>query len=164
MKDLPVDEIQCVYRFALRLTHDHDTAEEIVQETFLRAWKGRTRLREAGARRVWLFRIAANVWRDGWRRSKSPVAQATPFADEGPAHTRSPDHLVSEQEQVVQILQAMDALPPRQRQVLYLFSVEGLAQGQIAQVLELSPEAVKAHLSLARKALRRRLAALEPST
>ncbi len=51
----------------------------------------------------------------------------------------------------------MDALPPRQRQVLYLFSIERLTLAETAEVLEISAEATKASLCLARQALRRRL-------
>lgn len=161
MKNLPVDDIQHVYRFALRLAHDHHTAEEIVQETFLRAWKGRRRLPNPGAARVWLFRIAANVWRDQLRRGRLPAAQTVPLTDGDPIHTRSPDRIASEQEQVERIIHGVDALPPRQRGVLFLFSIEGLSQGEVARVLGITPEAVKASLSLARKALRRRLQRLQ---
>jgi len=161
--NLPVDEIERVYRFALRLTHDHYTAEEIAQETFLRAWRGRQGLRDAKIRRVWMFQIAANLWRDQLRRSKLPPAQTVALADTALADARSPERIVSEREQVGRVIRALDALPPRQRQVLYLFSMEDLSCRQIAEVLDISSPAVKASLSLARKTLRRRLEALETS-
>ena len=65
-----------VYRFALRLCNDPDAAADLTQETFLRAWRRRDRLRDERAARVWLFRIAANLWRDQLRRGRSPVARA----------------------------------------------------------------------------------------
>jgi RNA polymerase sigma-70 factor (ECF subfamily) len=161
VKNLPVDEIQRVYRFALRLARDHDAAEEIVQETFLRAWKARRGLRNPGASRVWLLKIAANVWRDRLRRAGSPAARTAPLTDHEATHLRSPERIASEEERVEQTIRAMDALPPRQRQVLFLFSIEGLSQAQIGEALEISPEAVKASLSLARRTLRRWLERLE---
>ena len=161
MKNLPVDDIRRVYRFALRLADDHHAAEEIVQETFLRAWKARRGLRNPGASRAWLFQIAANVWRDRLRRARPQAARATPLNDHGPKHLRSPERIVAEREQVEQTIQAMDALPARQRQVLFLSSIEGLSQAEIAEVLEISPEATKASLSLARRAMRRQLEILE---
>ena len=163
MKNLPVDEIRRVYRFALRLAGDHHAAEEIVQETFLRAWKARRGLRSPQASRVWLFQIAANVWRDRLRRARLPAGRTEPLTDHDPTHERLPDRIAAEAEQVQQIIRAMDALPPRQRQVLFLFSIEGLSQAEIADVLGISPEAIKASLSLARRALRRRLEDLEAS-
>ena len=63
-----------VYRFALRLCNDPHIAEDLAQETFLRAWRHRGRLRDERVARVWLFRITANLWRDQLRRNRSPVA------------------------------------------------------------------------------------------
>ena len=161
MKTLPVEDIQRVYRFALRLADDHHAAEEIVQETCLRAWKSRRELRNPGASRAWMFQIAANVWRDQLRRARPPAAPTTLRDGHEPTHVRSPERIVSEREEIERIIRAMDALPARQRQVLFLFSVEGLSQTEIAEVLGISPEAAKASLSLARRAMRRRLEMLE---
>jgi RNA polymerase sigma factor (sigma-70 family) len=70
--------------------------------------------------------------------------------------TVAPDRDVMVREDLGRVLQAMDSLPPRQRQVLYLHACEGLALGEIASALAISPEAVKASLCEARKRLRRR--------
>src|SRR5205823_15077281 len=74
-----------VYRFALRLSNDPDAADDLTQETFLRAWRQRDRLRDQRAARVWLFRITANLWRDHLRRGRSPVARAGPLGGTEPA-------------------------------------------------------------------------------
>jgi RNA polymerase sigma-70 factor (ECF subfamily) len=63
----------------------------------------------------------------------------------------------NERENVRLALAAMDQLPPRQRQVLYLISCEGLSQSEVSEVLGIGLPAVKASLSLARKEMRRRL-------
>ncbi len=55
----------------------------------------------------------------------------------------------------------MDALPERQREVLYLHACEGFSLAEIAEILSLSPEAVKASLSLARKRMRQKLQDLD---
>jgi len=161
VKTLPVEDIQRVYRFALRLAGDHHAAEEIVQETCLRAWRSRRGLRNPGSSRAWMFQIAANVWRDQLRRARLPAAPTTARVAHDPPHLRSPERIAGEQEAIERIIRAMDALPERQRQVLFLFSVEGLSQTEIAEVLGISPEATKASLSLARRAMRRRLEMLE---
>jgi RNA polymerase sigma-70 factor (ECF subfamily) len=54
-------------------------------------------------------------------------------------------------------LAAMDALPPRQRQVIYLVTCEELSHDEVAEILQMTPAAVKANLSLARKEMRQRL-------
>jgi RNA polymerase sigma-70 factor, ECF subfamily len=143
-----------VYRFALRLTQDAHAADDLTQETFLRAWRHRDRLREPTAARVWLFRIAANLWRDQLRRGRSPVARAGPLAEEPPDPARPAQADAVEREDLRRALEAMDGLPARQREVLYLSACEGLPPRDIAAVLQISPEAAKASLSLARKRLR----------
>ena len=51
-----------IFRFALRLTSDLHKAEDLAQETMLRAWRQRKSLRDFQSSRVWLFRIATNLW------------------------------------------------------------------------------------------------------
>src|SRR5690348_5337242 len=76
VSDILEEWVPRVYRFALRLSNDLHTAEDLAQETFLRAWRHRERLRDKRAARVWLFRITANIWRDQLRRTRSLVARA----------------------------------------------------------------------------------------
>src|SRR5262249_7719004 len=119
-----------------------------------RAWRQRHQLRSPAATRVWLFQIAANIWRDRLRRSRSPVARAGSIEGNELARTYSPDKLACDQDQLKQALVALDSLPARQREVLYLNACEEMNSADIADVLEISPDAVKANLSLARKRMR----------
>jgi RNA polymerase sigma-70 factor (ECF subfamily) len=155
-----------VYRFALRLCDDPHAAEDLTQETFLRAWRHRERLREPRATGVWLFRITANLWRDHLRRGRLPVARAAPLENDQPSRVPPPDQVASEREELQRALGALRVLPPRQREVLYLSACEGLSTAEIAEVLGLGPDAVKASLWLARKNLRQRLVepARDPAT
>jgi RNA polymerase sigma-70 factor (ECF subfamily) len=157
LKDLLPEYVPRVFRFALRLTCDAHTAEEIVQETFLRAWRRREHIRNPGATRVWLFRIAANVWRDVARRRRLPVESAGPLPEDAVGAGPSPDRIAADHEEVQRAIRSMDSLPARQRQVLYLSAIEELTHADIARVLGISADAVKANLSLARKAMRRSL-------
>jgi RNA polymerase sigma-70 factor (ECF subfamily) len=146
-----------VYRFALRLSDDPHTAEDLTQETFLRAWRHRGRLRDARSARVWLFRITANLWRDRLRRGRSPVARAGPLEDAEPARARPPEQRLAGQEDLGRALEALASLPSRQREVLYLSACEGLTTAEVADVLGISADAAKANLSLARKKMRQQL-------
>jgi RNA polymerase sigma-70 factor (ECF subfamily) len=148
------EHVGSVYRYALRLTGRPDQAEDLAQETMLRGWRGRQTLKDPRVTRVWLLRIATNVWNDELRRAK---LRTQALAEEPPCPRRLPTIATDERENVRLALAAMDELPPRQRQVLYLSTCEGLNNGDVATVLELSDAAVKANLSLARKEMRRRL-------
>lgn len=151
------EHVPGVYRFALRLTRNAHVAEDLTQETMLRAWSKQQLLREPRAARVWLFRIAANLWRDQLRRGQSRVAQAGALPEEQPSTAPGPDHLAQVQDDAERALAAMDALPDRQREVLYLNACEQLSGGEIAEILGISIEAAKSNLSQARKKLREQL-------
>jgi len=146
-----------VYRFALRLTRDRHEAEDLTQETMLRAWRARRRLREPKAAAVWLLQIAANLWRDRLRKKGRRPQPAGPLESEPAGPPALPEQGLADEEDLRRALAAMDALPPRQREVLYLHACEGLAQAEIAAVLRISTQSVKASLSLARQKIRRQL-------
>ena len=157
MKNLLQEYVPRVYRFALRLTHDPHAAEDLTQETFLRAWRRQGLLRHPEALRGWLFRIATNLWRDQLRRGQRRVAQAGPLPVDFAGSTPPPERSVEDQEDLRRALEAMEGLPGRQREVLYLCACEGLSAAEIAGVLGISNDAVKANLCLARKKLRQEL-------
>jgi RNA polymerase sigma-70 factor (ECF subfamily) len=152
--DMLEEHVGTLYRYALRLAGQQDAAEDLTQETLLRAWRGRHQLRDAELLRVWLLRIATNLWTDQVRRGKS-IPRA--LESEPPCPRPAPSTIINKREQVKLALAAMDELPPRQRQVLYLVTCEGLSHEEVATIAGVSAASVKANLSLARKEMRRRL-------
>jgi RNA polymerase sigma-70 factor, ECF subfamily len=152
---LPLEQhVETVYRYALRLAGRQDLAEDIAQDVLLRGWRSQHKLREPRTARVWLLRIATNVWNDHLRKTRF---QPRTLEAEPPCPRRLPGEASDERENVRLALAAMDELPPRQRQVLYLVSCEELSHAEVAEVLEIDVAAVKSNLSLARKEMRRRL-------
>ena len=148
------EAVERVFRFALRLAGDRHQAEDLTQETFLRAWRARKKPSDPRAMRVWLFQIAANLWRDQRRRAKHPPARAQPIEGEPVGRTASPLEKVIEAEHLERAIRMMDSLPARQREVLYLATCEELSLAEVADVLEITPAAAKASLSLARRRMR----------
>lgn len=146
-----------VYRYLLWLGGERDVAEELTQETLLRAWRNRHRLRDADKVRVWVFRIALNQWRDHCRRLRTG-GRRLELTDCELTNEASADIAAEQKEDVARTMAAMKTLPDRQRDVLYLHACEGLAIGEIADLLEIAPGAVKSSLSVARKQLRKQLA------
>ena len=148
------EHVGSVYRYALRLTRRPDLAEDLTQETLLRGWRSRQMLRDDRAARVWLFRIATNLWTDQLRRRRFCLETL----NTEPACPRLlPPAASHERENARMALAAMEELPSRQRQVLYLVTCENMAHGEVATILGIGDSAVKANLSLARKEMRRRL-------
>lgn len=150
----------CVWRFALRLTRDVHRAEDLSQEVLLRAWRHRWRLRDPHRARLWLFRITANLWRDQARWADRRPACTSMSVIDLPATTVPLVQGLIDQEDIGQALNAMDDLPSRQREVLYLHACEVLSIAEISSVLAISTEAVKANLCVARKTMRRKLEGL----
>jgi RNA polymerase sigma-70 factor (ECF subfamily) len=148
------EHVGSVYRYALRLAGRPEAAEDLTQETMLRGWRNRESLRDRRVTRVWLLKIATNLWNDQLRRSKF---QTQSIIADPPCIRAAAVAMGDARENVELALAAMDELPPRQRQVLYLATCEQMTNSEVASVLELSETAVKANLSLARKEMRRRL-------
>jgi len=151
------EHLGTVYRYALRLTGKNELAEDLAQETMLRAWRSHAKLRDSSVARVWLLRIATNLWTDELRKGRfRPRA-----LDSEPRCTKpTPGVAAHAKENVTLAMAAMDELPQRQRQVLYLITCEGLSQNEVSEVLGIEVAAVKASLSLARKEMRRQLSDL----
>jgi RNA polymerase sigma-70 factor (ECF subfamily) len=151
---LVVDHLPSALRFALRLTGDADTAEEVVQEAVclvLRRWPS---YRGDAAFGTWMLRIVLNVDRDRRRRRRSVLAE---LDGEEASHAASPVDWALAGELHARAREAIDRLPRRQREVLLLSFGEGLAAGDIARVLETTEANVHSCLYLARKRLAKSL-------
>ncbi|MCC5480287.1 sigma-70 family RNA polymerase sigma factor [Streptomyces barringtoniae] len=158
-----------------RMTGSYDDAEDLVQETFLRAWRGRDGYRGRASARTWLYRIATNACLDFQRRTaRRPQAyEPLPGMDHGngepPARItwlqpypddELPDSAAESRETVeLVLLAALQHLPGRQRAALVLRDLLGLTAAETAQMLGTSVASVNSALQRARPALRERLPA-----
>jgi RNA polymerase sigma-70 factor, ECF subfamily len=146
-----------VYRFVLRLTQDWHTAEDLTQETFLRAWKNRKQLRNDQTVRVWLFRIAHNLWRDEARRGNRPPSMEHSIEQVIDDRAILPEVEAGLSEEFQNVLTMLESLPARQREVMHLSAVEGLSVTEIGEVLDLNRNAIKVSLCEARKKVQQAL-------
>ena len=119
-------------------------AEDVVQETFLRAWRSRDTLRSTP--RPWLYRIATNACLDSIRRRRDllPAAGIEQIADEGADPARRDEQMSRA------LLVAVQRLPSRQRTVLILTDVLGWRAKETAELLGDSVPAVRSLLQRAR--------------
>ncbi|MCA9266522.1 MAG: RNA polymerase sigma factor [Planctomycetales bacterium] len=157
VQELIEQHLTDVYRFAVYLVRDVHAAQDIAQETMLRAWRHRRQLRQAKSGKAWLLRITANLCRDYVRRSRHPVGQASSWHDAPDPRDAEPWQRLATTEAWEQLAQLVRSLPERERTVLYLSAFEELTHNEIAEVTETSTGAVKVALSRARQTVRAQL-------
>lgn len=140
-----------VHGLCLRLTADEREAEELVQQVFIRAWRGLDGFRGESAFASWLHRLAVNRFRSSlrsrrrrWRR-EAAAARAT-----GGAVERAPGAAID-------LERAIGTLPPRARAVFVLHDVEGYRHREVAELLGVAEGTCKAQLHRARRLLREAL-------
>ena len=154
-----------VFRFLLASLRDRETAENLTQDCFVRAYQARDRFRGASSIATWLLQIAANLARSHessgrlkfWRRSLHRDADVADVAHAIPDQQQSPEAQAAIREQVQAIWGAAATLPERQRTVFLLRFVEDMDLLEIAEVTGMKEGTVKAHLFRALQSVRARL-------
>ncbi|HEX5005073.1 MAG TPA: RNA polymerase sigma factor [Gemmatimonadales bacterium] len=140
-----------IYALCLRLSGDPARAEELVQDTFVRAWEKLPGFRGESAFGTWLFRIAVNVVHaEGRSRGRREARVAlTADTDALPAPGRAPDPGTR-----LDMEQAIAGLPEGARTVFLLYDVEGYQHAEIARMTGIAEGTSKAQLFRARRLLR----------
>ena len=157
----PLSYLDALYRLARRLTRLPAEADDLVQETYLRAYRGAGRFTPGTNLRAWLFRVLRNAFLDMRRReARSPIdAEGDPDAAVGTGEglLRGDAELERLRGVVAEEIEgALRTLPEEARTVI-LLDVEGLDEGEIAEVMGCARGTVKSRLHRARSALRARL-------
>lgn len=146
-----------LHRYARRMTRDDAAVQDIVQETFVAAWRQIERFRGESSPKTWLFAICARKVVDSHR-----IKRAQPLDDRliEPADTSAlsdPFAAATNTEFLAALESALGELPPRQRAVWVLREVEELTFVQIGEILRLSPDGARGHHRRARTTLQQRL-------
>lgn len=149
-----------VHGLVRRFISDPDLADDVVQETFLRAWRALPRFRGDAAVSTWLHRIAVNTALTA-RRKASQQRTAGMEEMEEPAASLTPESDPERRGEVVDLRarleEALAQLPPGHRAVVVLKDVEGWSHAEIASRLGISEAAAKVRLHRAHRRLAREL-------
>jgi RNA polymerase sigma-70 factor, ECF subfamily len=149
-------------RLAIRLEHDRACAEDLVQETLLRAWRAFDQFERGTNCKAWLFRIMVNLASKRRRKIQVRPQMVSLEASESATVVRLP--VVNSQLKSVEVISAFDTLSEEHRIVLVLAVVEGFTCKEIAQMYGLPIGTVMSRLSRARGALREALGYSQPKT
>jgi RNA polymerase sigma-70 factor (ECF subfamily) len=157
------DNASAIYRLALRMMGNEADAEDVLQETFLSAFRSIDRFEGRSSLSTWLYRIASNAALMRLRRNEpEQVSVDEPVErDDGESMPRQffdfcclPEEDLLREEAREQMKQAIDDLPPILRSVFVLRDIEGVSTAETAEALDLSESAVKSRLMRARLKLR----------
>jgi len=157
---------QRVFRVARHITKNDQDAEDVLQDTFLKAYSRLGQFEGNAKFYTWIVRVAVNEALMRMRRGKNRVTvsldQELETSDgaiqrELPAETESPEESLSRTELRESLTQAIDSLSEIYRPVFVLRDVEGLSTEETAEMLNLSLAAVKSRLLRARLQLRQKL-------
>jgi RNA polymerase sigma-70 factor (ECF subfamily) len=159
-EDLAMPLFRSLYNFAHWMSRDRAQAEDLVQDTYLRALKGFSSYQAGTNFRAWIFRILRNRFLT--MHAQVSRAQHVSIEEEGyeghvPTTVHTPESILMDQITHEQIRAALDRLPPDYREVILLCDVEEMRYQEIAQALEIPVGTVMSRISRGRRMLFDRL-------
>lgn len=147
-----------LYNFALRLAGNRPEAEDLLQESYFKAFKYFHQLRDRGKFKEWIFQITANQFKNFLRKKKK---ENTFYHDdseqvfvEKEKPCRNPDELFMQSDRSSVVQTAFGYITPKMRSVLVLFEIEGYSIEEVSDTLGISRGTVKSRLHYARRKLR----------
>ena len=145
-----------VYHQARRMLGDQSEAEDVAQEAMMRLWRIAPDWQQGGAKvTTWLYRVTANLCTD---RLRSRRGSALDDIDEPSDPAPGMEQRLQRRARADALQQALDDLPDRQRQAVVLRHLEGLGNPEIAEIMEISTEAVESLTARGKRALAEALA------
>jgi RNA polymerase sigma-70 factor (ECF subfamily) len=157
------DAGRTVRRFLFGMCGDWDVAEDLAQESLLKAWRSRANFNGRANVRTWVFSIARNAWIDHLRRRRvRGVEETMDQAATTASMVPSPVASASRREFSTQMELALARLPGVQREVLAMRESDGLTFSEIARLLELPVATVKSRVRYALTKLANELRAFAP--
>ncbi len=147
-----------VANVALSVVHNQDDAIELAQETFVRAYENLSKFESRSSFSTWLYRIAANLAIDFWRREGRHVVLRGEDAENEirrlPSDSGDSFKTASRKELSARLTAALEELTPEHRTVILLREVEGLSYDEISETLQCPRGTVMSRLHYARNRLR----------
>jgi RNA polymerase sigma-70 factor (ECF subfamily) len=164
-EDLAMPHFARLYNLACWLTHDTTAAEDLVQETYMKALRGFSSFQQGTNFRAWMYRILRNTFLTS--KTGLKTAATVDIDDESslePATEETPESVLLARVKTETIQQALEALPVLFREIILLCDLEEMSYQEIGQALGIPMGTVMSRLSRARKAMRTLLIARKEGT
>ena len=152
-----------VYSLAFQMLNNHDDADDVLQDAFIKVYKSLVNLKNPAAFLTWLHRIVVNLSIDFSRKKSRRIAlndDNEDVEDEIPLMalwTSDPEAMYKNREMMQLIQDAVMDLPPRQRAVIILHEVKGYSKKEIGRILKCPQGTVRSNLHYAREKLKKKL-------
>lgn len=166
-EELAMPLFDSLYNFARWMARDSDDAEDIVQETYLKALRGFPSFRPNTNFRAWMFRILKNTFLSSRSKLERRMTVALELEDGGAelaVESETPDSILMKRWDSESVKHAIEVLPAHSREVLLLCEVEEMSYQEIAEVLSIPIGTVMSRLARARKAIRASLGRTSSAT
>ena len=146
-----------VYAIVIGIVKNSHDAEEVVQDTFLSAYRGLTQLEDSAKFKSWLAEIARNRARNWLRKQRGDTISIDEVSEYLLQTEDSPDERLARQEQRELIRRIMETLPQKDRDIARAFYLEGASYNELTSTHGLSDKAISFRLSRAKRQLSKRL-------
>jgi RNA polymerase sigma-70 factor, ECF subfamily len=159
-EDLAMPLFDALYNFARWLAHDSNDAEDLVQETYLKALRSFASFQSGTNFRAWIFRILRNNFLSSRSKLERRMTVAMDSEEDGPelaVDTETPETILMNRFNSQLVQRAIDDLPVHYREALLLCEVEEMSYQEIAEILTIPIGTVMSRLARARKAVRESL-------
>lgn len=160
--------LEPLYAMALRLARNRADAEDLVQDTFVKALRFSHRFTPGTNLKAWLYTILHNTWRNRRRGAAreamdidSPRVEDAALQVGGPVEAETPERILLRQTLDADLQAALDALPEAFREAVWLRDVEEFSYAEIAAMLEIPAGTVMSRISRGRRLLFEKLSSSE---
>jgi RNA polymerase sigma-70 factor, ECF subfamily len=160
--------LDSLYGAALRMTRNPADAEDLVQETMMRAYRAFDRFEEGTNLKAWLFRIMTNAYINIYRKRQREPQQVSQdevedfdlyqeLKSHDPQYEATPENIVLDRLLDADIVSAIEDLPDQFRLAVILSDIEGFTYAEMAEIMDVPMGTVMSRLHRGRKALQKRL-------
>jgi RNA polymerase sigma-70 factor, ECF subfamily len=156
-EELVMPLFDSLYNFARWIARDSDDAEDLVQETYLKALRGFSSFQPGTNFRAWIFQILRNTFLSSRTKFERRMTEALDSEEDGPelaVDTETPETILINRSNFQLVQRAIDDLPVHYRETLLLCEVEEMSYREIAEILSVPIGTVMSRLARARKAVR----------
>ncbi|MEO8504807.1 MAG: sigma-70 family RNA polymerase sigma factor [Acidobacteriota bacterium] len=162
-EDAAMPYLDALYNTAYRMSRNAEDAEDLIQETYLKAYKNYDKFEPGTNLKAWLFKIMKNTFINGYRKKQQTPPQSdfadiegafeNQLSDEAGGRIKNPEDEFLENVLDEDVQQALDALPQDYRMVVLLADIEGFSYKEIAEILEIPQGTVMSRLYRGRRLL-----------